>query len=209
MENRINRHNVNIEISAASMKQVPNKDIPQIALAGKSNVGKSSLINALLNRVNFARTSSTPGKTQTINFYNVDNKLYLADLPGYGYTKTGKNRMVAFSKLIEEYLNKAPQLAMIVLLIDIRHIPGENDMMMLDFIRALNYKPVIVLTKRDKLSNNEALKNISAIKKKLQLKKGEILLTFSATKKIGIEELWSVLEEVLDLDGEIEDEKEE
>lgn len=209
MENRINRHNVNMEISAASMKQVPNKDIPQIALAGKSNVGKSSLINALLNRVNFARTSSTPGKTQTINFYNVDNKLYLADLPGYGYTKTGKNRMVAFSKLIEEYLNKAPQLAMIVLLIDIRHIPGENDMMMLDFIRALNYKPVIVLTKRDKLSNNEALKNISAIKKKLQLKKGEILLTFSATKKIGIEELWSVLEEVLDLDGEIEDEKEE
>ncbi|MCQ2979560.1 MAG: ribosome biogenesis GTP-binding protein YihA/YsxC, partial [Clostridia bacterium] len=153
--------------------------------------------------------SSTPGKTQTINFYNVDNKLYLADLPGYGYTKTGKHTMLGFSGLIDTYLKEAPQLAMIVLLIDIRHEPGENDLMMLDFIRKLNYKPIIVLTKRDKLSNNEATKNISMIKKKLNLKKGELLLTFSATKKIGIEELWNVLEGVLYLDDSCEEESEE
>ena len=207
-ESLVNRHNVKMEISAASMKQVPNTDLPQIALAGKSNVGKSSLINALLNRINFARTSSTPGKTQTINFYNVDNKLYLADLPGYGYTKTGKHTMLGFSGLIDTYLKEAPQLAMIVLLIDIRHVPGENDLLMLDFIRKLHYKPVIVLTKRDKLSNNETAKNLSLIKKALDIKKGEILLTFSSTKKIGVEELWSVIEGVLDTDEEeIEDEE--
>ena len=207
-ESIINRHNVKMEISAASMKQVPDTELPQIALAGKSNVGKSSLINALLNRINFARTSSTPGKTQTINFYNVDNKLYLADLPGYGYTKTGNHTMLGFSGLIDTYLKEAPQLAMIVLLIDIRHEPSANDLMMLDFIRKLHYKPVIVLTKRDKLSNNEATKNISMIKKKLELKKGEILLTFSSTKKIGVEELWNVIEGVLDQDAcEEEDEE--
>ncbi|MCQ2910568.1 MAG: ribosome biogenesis GTP-binding protein YihA/YsxC [Clostridia bacterium] len=207
-ESLVNRHNVTMEISAASMKQVPNTDLPQVALAGKSNVGKSSLINALLNRINFARTSSTPGKTQTINFYNVDKKLYLADLPGYGYTKTGKHTMMGFSGLIDTYLKEAPQLAMIVLLIDIRHEPSANDLMMLDFIRKLHYKPVIVLTKRDKLSNNEATKNISMIKKKLELKKGEILLTFSSTKKIGVEELWNVIEGVLDQDAcEEEDEE--
>lgn len=207
-ESLVNRHNVTMEISAASMKQVPNTDLPQVALAGKSNVGKSSLINALLNRINFARTSSTPGKTQTINFYNVDKKLYLADLPGYGYTKTGKHTMMGFSGLIDTYLKEAPQLAMIVLLIDIRHEPSANDLMMLDFIRKLHYKPVIVLTKRDKLSNNEATKNISMIKKKLELKKGEILLTFSSTKKIGVEELWNVIEGVFDQDAcEEEDEE--
>lgn len=206
-EKRINVHNVKMEISAASMKQVPNTDLPQIALAGKSNVGKSSLINALLNRINFARTSSTPGKTQTINFYNVDNKLYLADLPGYGYTETGKHTKEGFSGMIDKYLKEAPQLAMIVLLIDIRHDPSNLDLMMLDFIRKLNYKPIIVLTKRDKLSNNEATKNIAMIKKALNIKKGEILLTFSSTKKLGIDELWSVLEGVLDIDGEDEEDE--
>ena len=205
----VNRHKVTMDISAARMDQVPNTNIPQIALAGKSNVGKSSLINALLNRTNFARTSSTPGKTQQINFYNVDNKIYLADLPGYGYTETGKHKKETFSSLIETYLKKAPQLAMIVLLIDIRHKPSENDLLMLDFCRKLNYNPVVVLTKRDKLSNNEAAKNISMIKKELKLKKGELLLTFSSTKKLGIEELWSVLEGVLDLDGEDVEEEEE
>lgn len=198
MKSKINRHNVRMDISAGNLKQIPDTEKPQIALAGKSNVGKSSLINALLNRNNFARTSSSPGKTQTINFYNVDEKLYLVDLPGYGFAQISKQKQAAFSSLIEDYLNVAPQLAMIVLLVDIRHKPGENDKMMLNFVRELGYKPIIVLTKKDKLSRNEQNKNISIIKKELEIKDGERLLTFSSVNKDGVEELWSILEEVLD-----------
>lgn len=195
---KINRHNVNMEISAGTLKQVPDTEKPQIALAGKSNVGKSSLINALLNRNNFARTSSAPGKTRTINFYNVDEKLYLVDLPGYGFAQIAKTKKEAFSGLIEDYLNTAPQLALIILLIDMRHAPSDNDKMMLNFIRELGYKPVIVLTKKDKLSRNEQNKNISIIKKELETKEGEIVIPFSAVNKEGVEEVWSVIEGVMD-----------
>ena len=190
--------NPRFEISVMNKSQYPKGKTPEIVLAGKSNVGKSSLINALLNRNNFARTSSSPGKTQTINFYNVDEKLYLVDLPGYGFAQISKQRKAAFSSLIEEYLNVAPQLAMIVLLVDIRHKPGENDKMMLNFVRELGYKAIIVLTKKDKLSRNEQNKNISIIKKELEIKEGERVLMFSSVNKDGVEELWSILEEVLD-----------
>jgi len=179
------------------MKQIPDTDKPQVALAGKSNVGKSSLINAVLNRTNFARTSSSPGKTRTINFYNVDEKVFLVDLPGYGYAKVSKDIKAGFSELIEKYLNEAPQLAKIILLIDIRHKPGNNDRIMLEFIRNLGYEPVIVLTKKDKLTRNEQAKNIAIIKKELNISKNEIVIPFSSLKKEGVDEVRNIFEEVI------------
>ncbi len=195
MENKINKHNVKLDISAGFLSQIPDTNMPQVALAGKSNVGKSSLINAILNRINFARTSSAPGKTRTINFYNLDEKVYLVDLPGYGYAKIAKDKKEAFSSLIEGYLNQAPQLSKIILLIDIRHAPGANDKMMLGFVRDLGYKPIIVLTKKDKLSRNEAIKNIAMIKKELNLDADDIVIPFSSSKKEGIEEVWNLIAE--------------
>ena len=173
---------------------LPENDKPEIAFAGKSNVGKSSLINALMNRKSFARTSATPGKTQTINFYNINDEMYLVDLPGYGYAKVSESEKVKWGKMIERYLNESKQLKAVFLLIDIRHEPSANDKMMYDWIVHMGYNPIIIATKLDKLKRSQIDKHVKMIKQGLKLVPGTIVIPFSAETKQGRDEIWNLVE---------------
>ncbi|SEF84766.1 GTP-binding protein [Caloramator fervidus] len=184
-----------LEKVAVSPDQYPTTGRPEIALAGRSNVGKSSLINTLVNIRGLARTSSSPGKTRTINFYNINNDFYLVDLPGYGYAKVSKEERKKWGKMIEEYLNNREELKLIVLLVDSRHQPTEDDKLMLNYIRHSGKKLVVVATKIDKLSNNELFKNINMIKKELNLTEEDIFIPFSSVKRTGRDKLLKVIEE--------------
>lgn len=177
--------------------KLPDNDLPEIAFAGKSNVGKSSLINGLLNRKSLARTSAQPGKTQTINFYNVNKNLYFVDLPGYGYAKVSVEIRAKWGKMIERYLHGSPQLKKVFLLIDIRHVPSENDCMMYDWIVDNGYEPVIICTKLDKIKRSQVQKNLKLIREKLDLVPGTTMIPFSAQTKQGRDEIWNLIEETL------------
>lgn len=184
-----------ITMSAVHRHQYPTDGIPEIALAGRSNVGKSSLTNALLNRRNFARTSSTPGKTRTINFYLINKEFFFVDLPGYGYAKVAKYEKDKWGQVMERYLQDRDELCAIFLLVDIRHEPTADDKMMYDWIKYYGYDCVVVATKADKISRGQYLKHLSVIRKKLQLEKDEKIIPVSSSKKTGIEELWSEIVE--------------
>ena len=184
-----------ITMSAVHRHQYPTDGIPEIALAGRSNVGKSSLTNALLNRRNFARTSSTPGKTRTINFYLINKEFFFVDLPGYGYAKVAKSEKDKWGQVMERYLQDREELCAIFLLVDIRHEPTADDKMMYDWIKYYGYDCVVVATKADKISRGQYLKHLSVIRKKLQLEKDEKIIPVSSSKKTGIEELWSEIVE--------------
>ena len=184
-----------ITMSAVHRHQYPTDGIPEIALAGRSNVGKSSLTNALLNRRNFARTSSTPGKTRTINFYLINKEFFFVDLPGYGYAKVAKSEKDKWGQVMERYLQDREELCAIFLLVDIRHDPTADDKMMYDWIKYYGYDCVVVATKADKISRGQYLKHLSVIRKKLQLEKDEKIIPVSSSKKTGIEELWSEIVE--------------
>lgn len=184
-----------ITMSAVHRHQYPTDGIPEIALAGRSNVGKSSLTNALLNRRNFARTSSTPGKTRTINFYLINKEFFFVDLPGYGYAKVAKSEKDKWGQVMERYLQDREELCAIFLLVDIRHEPTADDKMMYDWIKYYGYDCVVVATKADKISRGQYLKHLSVIRKKLQLEKDEKIIPASSSKKTGIEELWSEIVE--------------
>ena len=172
---------------------LPENLLPEFAFAGKSNVGKSSLINGLLNRRALARTSSQPGKTQTINFYNVNDDLYFVDLPGYGYAKVSVEVKAKWGKMIERYLKKSKMLKCIFLLIDIRHDPSANDKMMYDWIVSNGYKPVIIATKLDKLKRSQIQKHVKMVREGLGLAKEDILIPFSAETKQGRDEIWALI----------------
>ena len=187
--------NVNLETVCGITSTLPDNQLPEIAFAGKSNVGKSSLINGLLNRKSLARTSATPGKTQTINFYNVNEELYLVDLPGYGYAKVSEAEKVKWGQLIERYLNNSEQLKAVFLLIDIRHEPSANDRMMYDWIVEMGYNPIIIATKLDKIKRSQIQKQIKLIKTTLDLVPGTVVIPFSATTKQGRDEIWELVEE--------------
>ena len=173
---------------------LPENLLPEFAFAGKSNVGKSSLINGLLNRRALARTSSQPGKTQTINFYNVNDDLYFVDLPGYGYAKVSVEVKAKWGKMIERYLKKSKMLKCIFLLIDIRHDPSANDKMMYDWIVSNGYKPVIIATKLDKLKRSQIQKHVKMVREGLSLEKEDVLIPFSAETKQGRDEIWALIE---------------
>ena len=173
---------------------LPENLLPEFAFAGKSNVGKSSLINGLLNRRALARTSSQPGKTQTINFYNVNDDLYFVDLPGYGYAKVSVEVKAKWGKMIERYLKKSKMLKCIFLLIDIRHDPSSNDKMMYDWIVSNGYKPVIIATKLDKLKRSQIQKHVKMVREGLGLEKEDVLIPFSAETKQGRDEIWALIE---------------
>ena len=190
---------VELEIVCGITSKLPETDKVEIAFAGKSNVGKSSLINALMNRKALARTSATPGKTQTINFYNVNDLMYLVDLPGYGYAKVSEKEKIQWGKLIERYLNTSKQLKAVFLLIDIRHDPSANDKMMYDWIVTQGYNPIIVATKLDKLKRSQIQKHVKAIKEGLNLIPGTVIIPFSAETKQGREEIWELMDSYLDL----------
>ncbi len=186
-------NNVNLEIVAGNPSQFPKNNLPQFVFVGKSNVGKSSLINAMLNRKSLARTSNSPGKTRTINFYNVDDKLYFVDLPGYGYARASKSEIQKWNKLIEKYFANNNALRLILLLIDIRHFPGQNDKLMYDWLKFYNFETIIVATKADKIKSNQFEINIDEIKKKLNA--NEIILPFSSQTKFNRDKLWEIIKE--------------
>lgn len=174
---------------------LPENELPEIAFAGKSNVGKSSLINKLLNRKSLARTSSQPGKTQTINFYNVNKELYFVDLPGYGYAKVSKEVKEKWGKMIERYLNTSKQLKEVFLLVDIRHEASANDKMMYEWVLAQGYSPTIILTKADKLKRSQLEKHKKMITTGLGVKPGTKVIAFSAQSGLGVEEVWAYIGE--------------
>ena len=189
--------NVDLEIVCGITSSLPETEMPEIAFAGKSIVGKSSLINALMNRKSYARTSSEPGKTRTINFYNINKELYFVDLPGYGYAKASKSEVEKWGRMIERYLNTSKQLKCIFLLIDIRHEPGANDKMMYEWICANGYAPVIIATKLDKIKRSQIDKQIKLIRSGLGAK-DEVIIPFSATGKQGREEIYEIIDEILE-----------
>lgn len=173
---------------------MPKNTLPEFAFAGKSNVGKSSLINALMNRKALARISSQPGKTQTINFYNINNTLYYVDLPGYGYAKVSLEAKAKWGKMIERYLKKSDMLKCVFLLVDIRHEPSENDKLMYEWIVSNGYYPVIIATKLDKLKRSQVDKHVRMVRNGLGLEKNSILIPFSSETKQGREEIWELIE---------------
>lgn len=196
--------NVNLETVCGVTSILPENDKPEFAFAGKSNVGKSSLINGLMNRKSYARTSSQPGKTQTINFYNINDAFYYVDLPGYGYAKVHQALKEKWGKLIERYLNSTKQLKCIFLLVDIRHEPSENDKTMYQWIVYHGYQPVIIATKLDKLKRSQVAKHLKMIRTGLELEKDTKIFPFSATSKQGREEIWNYLDEMMNPNPSVE-----
>ena len=186
-----------LETVCGITSKLPDNQFPEVAFAGKSNVGKSSLINGLLNRKSLARTSSQPGKTQTINFYKVNQELYLVDLPGYGYAKVSNEIKAKWGRMIENYLHGSKQLKAVFLLIDIRHEPSGNDKMMYEWICNQGYEPVIIATKLDKINRSQVQKHVKMIKEGLQVVKGTIVIPYSAQTKQGREEIYDLLDSYL------------
>ena len=180
-----------IIMSAVNKSQYPDEGIPEIALVGRSNVGKSSTVNTLLNRRNFARTSQTPGKTRTINFYLINKEFNFVDLPGYGYAKIAKSEKEKWGGIMERYLQDREELCAIFLLVDIRHEPTADDKLMYEWIKHFGYNCVVIATKADKISRGQYQKHISIIRKKLQMEKEEKVIPISSLKKTGVEEVWN------------------
>ena len=192
--------NTQFEISAVSPKQYPTNGLPEIVLVGKSNVGKSSFINTMINRKKLARTSSEPGKTRQINFYNMDNKFYFVDLPGYGYSKMSKVEQAKVNGFIDEYLHVRKNIALIILLIDIRHEPGANDKMMYDYIIRSGLPFIVVTSKADKIAITKVDSAVDSIQSVLNPIKDFTFIPFSAERKIYTENAWNIIEEKLDLE---------
>lgn len=186
--------NINLETVCGITSRLPDNELPEIAFAGKSNVGKSSLINALMNRKSYARISATPGKTQTINFYNINDEMYLVDLPGYGYAKVSEKEKAQWGKLIERYLHGSAQLKAVFLLIDIRHEPSANDKLMYEWIVDQGLHPIIIATKLDKLKRSQIQKHVKMVKEGLKLVPGTRVIPFSSVTKQGRDEIWELVE---------------
>lgn len=189
--------NVNLETVCGVTSTLPENNLPEVAFAGKSNVGKSSLINALMNRKSYARISAQPGKTQTINFYNVNDQIYFVDLPGYGYATANETVKAQWGKMIERYLHGSKKLKIVFLLIDIRHEPGKNDVQMYDWIIKSGFHPVIIATKADKIKRSQLAKCVKIIKDTLKLESDAVLIPFSAQSKQGRDDIYMLLDELL------------
>lgn len=189
--------NVSLETVIGVTSKIPQNELPEIAFAGKSNVGKSSLINALINRKSLARTSSQPGKTQTINFYNINDALYFVDLPGYGYAKVSQQEKEKWGRMIERYLHQSNVLKAVFLLIDIRHDPSANDKTMYEWILANGFHPIIIATKADKINRSQLQKQIKAVRQGLGAGKDTVVLPFSAQTKQGREEIYEVIDRLM------------
>ncbi len=189
--------NVELETVCGITSKIPDNRLPEIAFAGKSNVGKSSLINALMNRKSLARTSAQPGKTQTINFYNINSAMYLVDLPGYGYAKVPESERVKWGKMIERYLHASKQLQAVFLLVDIRHKPSANDKTMYEWIVYQGYRPIIIATKLDKLKRSQIQRAVKEVREGLGLRSDDHLIPFSAQTKQGRDEIWQVMDDFI------------
>lgn len=195
---------VNLETVCGITSTLPDNTLPEIAFAGKSNVGKSSLINGIMNRKSLARTSSQPGKTQTINFYNVNDTFYLVDLPGYGYAKANQQVKAQWGKMIERYLHSSKKLKAVFLLVDIRHDPSANDKQMYQWMRHYGYHPIIIATKLDKINRSQIQKHVKAIRVGLEAEKDTVVIPYSSLSKQGREDIYELLDRLLvpETDGE-------
>ena len=197
--------NVSLETVCGITSKLPENIHPEVAFAGKSNVGKSSLINALMNRKSLARTSAQPGKTQTINFYNINDAIYFVDLPGYGYAKANEEVKAKWGKMIENYLHRSKQLRAVFLLIDIRHAPSENDRIMYDWIREQGYQPIVIATKLDKINRSQIQKQVKLIRTTLQADQDVLILPFSAESKQGRDEVYEILDTIIEKEAGTEE----
>lgn len=190
--------NVSLETVCGITSKLPENIHPEVAFAGKSNVGKSSLINGLMNRKSLARTSAQPGKTQTINFYNINDTIYFVDLPGYGYAKASEEVKAKWGKMIENYLHRSKQLRSVFLLIDIRHEPSENDRIMYNWISGQGYQPIIIATKLDKINRSQIQKQVKLIRTALKAGQDVLIIPFSATTKQGRDEIYEILDDIIE-----------
>ena len=189
---------VSLETVCGVTSRLPDNMHPEVAFAGKSNVGKSSLINALMNRKSLARTSAQPGKTQTINYYNINDAIYFVDLPGYGFARANEKVKAEWGRMIEDYLHRSKQLLAVFLLIDIRHAPSENDRIMYDWICRNGYQPTLIATKLDKIKRSQVQKQLKLIRSTLNVQEGSILIPFSAETKQGRDEIYEILDGILE-----------
>lgn len=190
---KVNTHNADILLSATNKSHYPQDSIPEVALAGRSNVGKSSFINTMLNRKNLARTSGKPGKTQLLNFFNIDDKLRFVDVPGYGYARVSKKEREKWGKMIEEYLSSRENLRAVVSLVDLRHEPSADDVQMYEFLKYYEIPVILVATKADKIPRGKWNKHESMIKKKLDFDRTDTFIIFSSVNKTGVEEAWGAI----------------
>lgn len=190
--------NVSLETVCGITSKLPENLHPEVAFAGKSNVGKSSLINALMNRKSLARISAQPGKTQTINYYNVNDAVYFVDLPGYGYAQANERVKAQWGKMIEDYLHRSKQLKAVFLLIDIRHAPSENDRIMYGWVKKMGFDPIIIATKLDKINRSQIQKQVKLIRTTLEADKETVIIPFSATSKQGREEIYEIIDCIIE-----------
>lgn len=202
MGENMNVTSVNLETVCGITSKLPENDKVEVAFAGRSNVGKSSLINTLMNRKSYARTSAQPGKTQTINFYNINEMLYFVDLPGYGYAKVSTDTVKKWGKMIDNYLETSQVLRLVFLLVDIRHKPNQNDVQMYNWCVNYGFNPVVIATKSDKIKRSQLQKQIRQIKDALQVVEGTPVIPFSALKKSGTEQIWEYIDMVYQGFGE-------
>lgn len=190
--------NVSLETVIGVTSKIPQNEMPEIAFAGKSNVGKSSLINVLMKRKSLARTSAQPGKTQTINFYNINQELYFVDLPGYGYAKVSREEKEKWGKMVEKYLRQSNVLRAVFLLIDIRHDPSANDKLMYDWICANGFQPIVIATKADKINRSQLQKQVKAVRQGLGVDKETAVIPFSAQTRQGRDEIYEMIDRILE-----------
>ncbi len=193
--------NVSLETVCGVTSRLPENGHPEVAFAGKSNVGKSSLINALMNRKSLARTSAQPGKTQTVNYYNINGQLYFVDLPGYGYARANESVKAGWGKMIENYLYRSGQLRQIFLLVDIRHAPSANDIIMYDWILKSGRRPIVIATKLDKINRSQIRKQLKLIGDTLKADADTVMIPFSAVTKQGRDEIYEILDRILAEEG--------
>ena len=190
----INPNNINLIISAVKKAQYPDTGLTEVALSGRSNVWKSTFINSMIGRKNMARTSQQPGKTQTLNFYNIDEQLIFVDVPGYGYAKVSKVQREKFGKMIEEYITQRENLKLVIQLVDLRHQPTEDDVLMYNYLKYFDIPTLVICTKEDKIAKGKVQKHIKRIKDKLELESGDNIISYSSIKNSKQQEIWNFIE---------------
>ncbi|MDU6092705.1 MAG: ribosome biogenesis GTP-binding protein YihA/YsxC [Staphylococcus lugdunensis] len=194
---KINPNNIDLIISAVQEAQYPETDVPEVALSGRSNVGKSSFINSMIGRKNMARTSQQPGKTQTLNFYNIDQQLIFVDVPGYGYAKVSKSQREKFGKMIEEYITTRENLRLVIQLVDLRHNPTQDDILMYNYLKHFDIPTLVICTKEDKIPKGKVQKHLKNIKEKLDLEDEDNIISYSSIKNSRQQQIWNLLEPYL------------
>ncbi|ASE36282.1 MULTISPECIES: ribosome biogenesis GTP-binding protein YihA/YsxC [Staphylococcus] len=194
---KVNPNKIELLISAVKPEQYPETGLSEVALSGRSNVGKSTFINSMIGRKNMARTSAQPGKTQTLNFYDIDSQLIFVDVPGYGYAKVSKKKREEFGKMIEAYLTQRESLKLVVQLVDIRHKPTEDDVLMYDYLKHFEIPTLIVLTKEDKIKRGQVQKQLAMVKRELELEEGDQIISYSSIKGNKQQQIWDAIESYL------------